>query len=156
MMQLGYIKGYNHIHLNLEAKMILAAAVFKAISNTRSFELFRLVALTNSYSDTADILKSKTKLSRKQYYSRMSGLMKVGLIKRRNGIHTMTTFGKVVYDTQIKIENAVNNYWNLKAIDSLEDSNDLPAEEHKKLVDGLIDNQEIKAILVPDVDNNNN
>jgi hypothetical protein len=54
----------------------------------------------------------------------MPGLMKAGLIKRRNWRHTLTAFGMVVYDTQIKIENEVNNYWNLKALDSIEDSND--------------------------------
>ena len=85
----------------------------------------------------------------------MYKLIKTGLIKRRNGRHTLTAFGRVIYDTQIKIENAVNNYWNLQAIDSLEDSNDLPLEERKNLIDVLIDNQEIKAILASDINNNN-
>jgi hypothetical protein len=35
-------------------------------------------------------------------------------------------------------------------------SNDLTAEERKNLIDNLIDNQEIKAILVPDKTNNDN
>jgi hypothetical protein len=151
-------KGYNRIHLNLGSKMILAADIFKAISDKRSLELFRIVALANSYSDDAvgDILISKTKLSRKQYYSRMSGLMKAGLIKRKNGKYSLTALGKVIYNAQMKIENAVNNYWKLKVINSLEDTNDFPVEERKKLIDNLIDNHEIKAILVPDADNNNN
>ena len=62
--------------------MISVADVLKAISDKRSLELFRIVALTKP--DT-DILISKTKLSRKQYYSRMSRLMDAGLIKRKNG-----------------------------------------------------------------------
>jgi len=41
------------------------------------------------------------------------------LIKRKNGKHDVTAFGKVIYDTQVTIENAINNYWKLKAIDSL-------------------------------------
>lgn len=102
----------------------------------------------------ADMLIRKTKLIRKQYYSRMSKLIKSGLIKRKQGKHTLTAFGKVVYDAQMKIENAANNYWNLKAIDSHEDSNDLPSEERKKLIDQLIDNQEIKDIIITDNDNN--
>ena len=102
----------------------------------------------------ADMLIRKTKLIRKQYYSRMSKLIKSGLIKRKQGKHTLTAFGKVVYDAQMKIENAANNYWNLKAIDSLEDSDDLPSEERKKLIDQLIDNQEIKDIIITDNDNN--
>jgi predicted transcriptional regulator len=64
----------------MESKMISVADVLKAISDKRSLELFRIVALTKP--DT-DILISKTKLSRKQYYSRMSRLMNAGLIKRK-------------------------------------------------------------------------
>jgi predicted transcriptional regulator len=131
----------------MESKMILVSDILKAISDNRSLELFRIVALAKQ--DT-DILISKTKLTCKQYYSRMSRLMNAGLIKRKNGKHALTTFGKLIYHTQITIENAVDNYWKLKAIDSLEMLNDLPAEERKKLIDSLIDNQEIKAILVSD------
>jgi hypothetical protein len=131
----------------MESKMILVADILKAISDNRSLELFRIVALAKP--DT-DILISKTKLTCKQYYSRMSTLVKAGLIKRKNGKHALTTFGRLIYDTQITIENAVDNYWKLKAIDSLEMLNDLPAEERTKLIDSLIDNQELKAVLVLD------
>jgi hypothetical protein len=126
--------------------MILVADVLKAVSDNRSLELFRIVALTKL--DT-DLLISKTKLTRKQYYSRMFKLMKAGLVKRKNGNYTLTAFGKVIYYTTLMpIENAINYYWKLKAIDSLEMSNDLTTEERKKLIDSLIDNQEIKTVLV--------
>jgi hypothetical protein len=130
----------------MEAKTILVTDVLKAISDKRSLELFRTVALINP---DIGILISKTKLTRKQYYSRMSTLMKAGLIKRKNGKHTLTAFGKVIYDiTLLTIENAIKYYWKLKAIDSLEMSNDLPAEEIEKVIDNFINNQEIKSVLV--------
>ena len=137
--------------------MISVADVLRSISDKKSLELFRIVVLTNSQPDTAaDVLITKTNLTRRQYYSRMSKLTKAGLIKRKNGIHNLTALGKVVYNTQLKIENAVNNYWKLKAIDSLEDST-LSPTERKKLIDNLLDNQEIKDILVsPDKSNNEN
>ena len=124
--------------------MILVADVLKTISDSGSLELFRIVALTKP--DT-DILISKTKLTRKQCYSRISRLMKAGLIRRKNGKYILTAFGKIIYHALVRMENAVSNYWKFKAIDSLEMSKDLPAGEHKKLIDSLIDNQEIKAIL---------
>ena len=128
--------------------MILVADVLEAMSDNRSLELFRTIALTRTDSDT---LISKTKLTCKQYYSRMSRLMNAGLIKRKQGKYTLTAFGKVIYDIAIAIlENAVSNYWKLKAIDSLEMSKALPAEERKKIIDSLIDNQVIKDILVSD------
>ncbi len=118
--------------------------VIKSISNAKSIELFRIVALTKQ--DT-DILISKTKLTRKQYYSRMSSLSKAGLVKRKDGKYTLTTFGKVIYDSIATMENAINYYWKLKAIDSLEISKDIPAEERKKILDNLIGDQHIVAVV---------
>jgi hypothetical protein len=48
------------------------------------------------------------------------------------------------------MENAINNYWKLEAIESLGMSKDLIAEESKKIIDSFIDNREIKDILVRD------
>jgi hypothetical protein len=118
--------------------------VLKSIADDGSIELFRFIATQKSNSE---LLRSKAKMTRKQYYSRMSRLMNAGLIKRRHGKHTLTAFGKVIYEAQITIENAIDYYWNLKAIDSLEMSNDLPVEERKRLVDNLIENDDIREIL---------
>src|ERR671938_614535 len=122
----------------------MLAKVLKSISDEESLELFRSIGTNGSDSVS---LRNKIKITRKQYYSRMSRLMKVGLIKRKNGKHTLTAFGKVIYDTQITIQDAINSYWKLKAIDSLEVSDDLPLEERKKLIDSLIENITIREIL---------
>ena len=121
-----------------------ADLVLTAISDKQSLELFRFIAATNGDSD---VLRDKLNLTRKQYYSRLSRMTKAGLVKRKNGKHFLTAFGKVVYDAQTIIEKAVNNFWKLKAVDSLELSGDLPEEERLKLIDGLLDNNEIKEIL---------
>jgi len=81
----------------------------------------------------------------------MSSLIKAGLVKRQKGRYLLTAFGKVIYSAQIdleaKIENALNNYWTLKAIDSLE----MPSrEETDKVISVLIENEEIKGILTND------
>ena len=78
--------------------------------------------------------------------------MKVGLVKRQKGRYLLTAFGKVIYsahiDLETKIENALNNYWKLKAIDSLE----MPSrEETDKVISVLIENEEIKGILTKDL-----
>ena len=121
-----------------------ADSVLTAISDKQSLELFRYIAGTNGDSDA---LRAKLNLTRKQYYSRLSRMTKAGLVKRKNGKHFLTAFGKVVYDAQTIIEKAVNNFWKLKAVDSLELSGDLPEEERLKLIDGLLDNNDIKQIL---------
>jgi hypothetical protein len=74
-----------------------------------------------------------------------------GLIKREEGKYTLTAFGRIIYDIALAaMENAVNNYWKLKAIESLRMSKNLPAAECKKIIDTFIDNQQIKDILVRD------
>jgi hypothetical protein len=118
--------------------------VLAAISDKQSLELFRYIAITNGNSDN---LRMKINLTRKQYYSRLSRMTKAGLVKRKNGKHYLTAFGKVVNDAQTTIEKAVNSYWKLKAVDSLELSDELPKDERVKLIDNLLDNKDIKEIL---------
>lgn len=83
---------------------------------------------------------------------RISVLMKAGLIRRSNGIYSLTSLGKVVHTAQSLVGEAVDNYWKLKAIDSIESSennNAFSTEERKKLMDSLIDEEsEIKDILL--------
>ena len=121
------------------------ATILRSIADDKSLELFRTVALEIIDSKN---LKSRTKLTRKQYYSRLSRMTRVGLVKRKEGKYVLTTFGKIVYDSQTTIENSLRNYWKLKAIDSLEMSNELPKEEQQKLIETLLDNEQLKGILV--------
>src|SRR5918911_2174659 len=130
----------------MESKMISVADVLKAISDKTSLALLKIVALTKP---NTEILIIKTKLTRKQYYSRMSKSMKAGLIKRINGRYTLTGFGKLIYyNALITMENATSIYWKLKAIDSLEMSDDLPLEERQKIIDSFIDNERINEVLI--------
>ena len=118
-------------------------------------EIWLYIVVVNTIalaSGNADTLKTTLKLTRRQYYSRMSGLVNAGLVTRKNGNYFVTSFGKIVYDAQLMIGKAVESYWKLKALDSFKlapsvDSQ-LPAEEHNKIIDTLMgDNNEIKDIL---------
>jgi predicted transcriptional regulator len=120
------------------------SAVLDAISDDASIELFKLVALTNG---TSDVIRSNMKITRKQYYSRLFKLVQCGLIKRKDNKYFLTTLGRVMYEAQATIENALKNYWKIKAIDSLGMADGIPAEEQKKLIEALIQDQEIKSIL---------
>jgi predicted transcriptional regulator len=127
------------------AKSQTPATILRTIADDKSLELFKTIA--NGTIDSED-LKSKTKLTRKQYYSRLSRMTRAGLVRKKSGKYLLTAFGKIVYDTQATVDLALSSYWKLKAIDSLEMSNELPKEEQQKLIDALLDNQEIKGILV--------
>ena len=114
----------------------------KAISNDKSLVLFNTVALS---SGRTSILINGLKVTRKQYYSRMSGMVKAGLIIRRNGNYFLTSFGKVVYEAQMLLGKAKQNYWKLKAVDSIESSShELIADERSKIIDTLMVDNELK------------
>lgn len=76
-------------------------------------------------------------------------MTKVGLIQRKNGKYFLTSLGRVTYQAQTMIENALTDYWKLKAIDSLDSSTNmgLPRDERDKILNTLIDNQKIRQIL---------
>ena len=116
--------------------------VLKTISDDKSFEVFQLIANINS---NGEIILKKLGLTRKQYYSKMSAMMKAGLIKRQSGRYYLTPFGKVIYCCTTIAKNALDNYYNLKAIEATELN--LPNEEVGKLIDVLIDNQQVKQFL---------
>jgi hypothetical protein len=122
--------------------------VIRAISDDKSLALFNTIALA---SGNANTLKTTLKLTRRQYYSRMARLTSAGLVIRKKGNFSLSSFGRLVYDEQLRIGKAVENYWKLKAIDSFDMSSaspQLPAEEYNRVVDTLMDgNDEIKDTL---------
>jgi hypothetical protein len=126
--------------------MISISDVLDTISDDKSLVLFNTIALSNS--DGSDILISKLKLTRKQYYSRISKLVKVDLVVRRNRKYFLTSLGKIVYDAQKIIGNAVGDYWKLKAVDTLEITDQMPKEEYNEIINALIENEKIKEGLI--------
>ena len=124
--------------------MQVVAQVFESLSDNVSLELFTTIA---HESINSVVLRNKIKITRKQYYSRLSKMMKAGLIKRSSGKLVLTAFGKIVNEVQTTVQNASKNQWKLRAIDSIELSDELPKEERKKLLESLIDNRQIREIL---------
>jgi hypothetical protein len=120
------------------------ANIFNSLSDEQSVLLFTTIA-TKSISSVE--LRSKISLTRKQYYSKLSRMVRVGLIKRRSGKLVVTTLGKIVYELQKVVQDAYNNHWKLKVLDSIEMSEELPREERKKLMDNLIEDSRLKQIL---------
>src|SRR5713226_3580120 len=119
--------------------------ILRAIADDKSLVLFNTIA--NAGGDS-DILIRRLGLTRKQYYSRISALVKTGLISRKNRQYVLTSLGLIVYDAQLMIGRATSTYWKLKAIDSFDIEHKLPVDERNKIINTLIDNQDIIKILV--------
>jgi CheY-like chemotaxis protein len=124
--------------------MISINDIQSSISDGKTLDLLRTIGLEPCNSE---ILFNKTKFTRKPFYSRIIRLTNAGLIRRNKGKYFLTSFGKVVYKYRMAIERALDNYWKLKALDSLEMLDHISIEERKKLVDNFIDDYEIKDIL---------
>ena len=124
-------------------------SILKKISDDKALTLFNSIAVSNG--DKYIPLKEMN-LTTKQYYSRVSGLLNAGLIKRHKGKYFLTLLGKVVYDCQLTIGKALTYHWKLKAIESIEMSasvkSGLPEGELGQLIYTLIDNKHIKDILM--------
>lgn len=128
-------------------------SVLKKISDDKASVLFNSIAASSSNNERQVTLKEMN-LSTKQYYSRISGLQNAGLIKRHKGRHSLTLLGHAVYNTQMIIGQALTYYWKLKALEEIEMStSDIPNEEKTQLINAMIDNHQIKDILLKSISN---
>jgi|SRR5918994_3287375 predicted transcriptional regulator len=132
---------------NSESKPPTLSYILKRISDEKALTLFNSIAISDG---EKPVLLRKSNITTKQYYSRISGLMDAGLIKRRSTGYALTTLGKVVYDSQMIIGKALSYYSRLKAIESIEMSYGatFPKEELEKLINTLIDNHQIKDMIM--------
>ena len=119
--------------------------VMKAVSDSKSLDMFRSIA---KGSIESEVLKQTKGLSKKQYYFRMRQLLKAGLVQRIKGSFSLTCLGAVVYHAQLIVEKGVNNFWKLKAIDSIQSSAEIGQHERTKLIKTIIDDSGIESILV--------
>jgi hypothetical protein len=77
----------------------------------------------------------------------MEKLMNADLVKRINGKYRLTSFGKIIFSTQAKveteIETAIKHYWELKAVDYITMSKKMSAQdkqllqERQRIIDDL-------------------
>ena len=119
--------------------------VLKTISDDKALTLFNTVALSTG---KTDMLLSTMNLTRKQYYSKMERLSKQGLLVRKGGRYYLTTLGKVLYELQNTLGVALDNYWKLKAIDSLLTPPALPEFELNNMIDTLLENNDLKKLIL--------
>jgi predicted transcriptional regulator len=119
--------------------------ILHSISDGKSLDLFRSIA---KGSVESEVLKETKAISRKQFYTRTSQLLQAGLIKRSKGNFSLTSLGIIVYHAQLVIGAGVNNYWKLKAIDSIESSGQIVEQERVKIIKTILDDNTVQNILV--------
>jgi hypothetical protein len=119
--------------------------ILKAIGDSKSLDIFQCIAKGTV---EGEVLKQKEGLSKKQYYFRTRQLLVAGLVQRIKGSFSLTNLGTVIYHAQLIMEAGVNNYWKLKAIDSIQGSGQIGEEERIKLIKTILNDNQIESILV--------
>jgi len=119
--------------------------LLKAIADSQSLELFQSIA---KGAVESEILKDKEGISKKQFYVRTRQMLDAGIIRRVKGKFSLTNFGLIVYHGQLVMEKGVNNFWKLKAIDSIQESGQIGENERMKLIKTILNDNAIESILV--------
>lgn len=137
--------------MNLVGLQVLANSVAKIlikVGNDKTLSLFKTIVTAEQNTDSRE-LREKLKLTHKQCYTILSGLVGAGLIKRKINTrqYFVTTLGRIVYDSISRIEIAYSNHIPLKAIDSVNMS-EVPQKERIEIISELIKNEEIRRIYL--------
>jgi predicted transcriptional regulator len=120
--------------------------IFNAIADEKALALFDAIAVSDD--SNTEILITKVRLSRKEYYMRISRLVKAGLASRQTGTYSLTMLGQIVYQAQLAIDHAVDISPKLKAVDMLKNSSNIPEGERNKVINFLLSNELSKNILL--------
>jgi predicted transcriptional regulator len=81
--------------------------VLDTICDTEGLDIF--------YSIASDRINTRNlKMSRRQYYLRLSKMIKANMIKRKRGKYLLTPFGKVIYGAHLEFVKAIDEHFKSK------------------------------------------
>jgi predicted transcriptional regulator len=117
------------------AYLVTESEVLKCLSDEKSRDMLSVVR------DKGMISAVDFGLTRKQYYSRLHGLIICGLIKKNKSKYQLTSFGKVVFDLHLVIKNTITNqYWKFKAFDAIASSG-IPESQLSEMMCNLVEDE---------------
>jgi hypothetical protein len=128
--------------------------LLKTLSDKSSMEIFQHLARSygakNFHGTSLPI--TETSMTRRQYYKRMAEMIKMGLvIRHNNGKYSLSSFGVLIHFHLKAIDNVIDHFWKIQAVDAMKNavsSKKLDEDEFQKAVEGLIEDEAIKEILL--------
>jgi hypothetical protein len=123
--------------------------VYKALSNESSVRLFTSIANSNNGTQFS---MTDFSLSKVQYYNKINDLRSAGLIFKLKGKYNVTSFGKVIFTLVKMLDKAAQEHWKLQAIDVMNSAKAMGTDK-SKVIDILLDDIEIKEILLKELSN---
>jgi hypothetical protein len=135
------MSGVKDMYQQIASDSLSVETVFSALSDNKSLSLFNIIGIMSSHTSdgqpTGEILISRMNLTRRQYYTRISRLVDVGLITKKRARFVLTSLGSIVYENYKTIGVAIQNRWRLQVIDSLI-THGVTTEERHKLINTLL------------------
>ena len=95
--------------MNKEQKNVTRLDVLDAIRDIYGRDLLCFI-------ESDGIVACGLKISRKQYYTRLSRLIKAGIIKRKSGKYLLTPSGQAIFSIQLEFVEAVDKHFKSKVI----------------------------------------
>ena len=130
---------------NLQAiSSVSTLQVLEVLSDRTSVDIFNAIAENVT---TSDNIIQLLDISAKQFYTRHPDLLKTGLIRRRNNVLIVTSFGRLIYHSLLIIATACRHSSELIMVDAVKSTPGIPYNEQKDLIDKLIHDPSIKKLL---------
>ncbi|MGC1930091.1 MAG: hypothetical protein WA667_14040 [Candidatus Nitrosopolaris sp.] len=125
-------------------KEVTIEQIFTVLSDNTSLNLMK-----TAYAGRLTSSNYVGKLSKKQFYTKLKRLCNTGLVeKREDASYRTTTLGSLVYNGHVKtLEEALTNFWQLKAIDILKTRQDFPADRKESIIDEIIKGSNLKNFI---------
>ena len=126
--------------------MLDTERLLQILSDKGTSEILNFVA--NNTHVRRQTLRDEFGFSIKQYYSRIQKLMGYGLVNRKSGVFTLSSFGIVVYQNRLRIDAAIREYNNLKAIDTIKAANKLAPDIREKIISNIVTDSDVRTSLL--------
>ena len=128
----------------LAGGLVSTLQVLEVLSDRTSVDIFNAIAENVT---TSDNIIQLLDISAKQFYTRHSDLLKTGLIRRRNNVLIVTSFGRLIYHSLLIIATACRHSSELMMVDAVKSTGAIPDNEQKDLIDKLIRDPSIQKLL---------
>ena len=126
--------------------MLETESILRVLSDKGTLEIFDFIA--DNINVRSRTLRDNYGFSMKQFYSRIEKLLEYGLVRRKHGVYTLSSFGSVVYLNKLKMDAAIKEYNSLKAVDSILATDELSPDVRKKIINKIVSDHDVRTALL--------
>lgn len=129
-------------------KLILTGTDEREKKNIEDMRM-RPILLRTIQGTTSDRLKEKLMLSSKQFYGRLSALVKAGVVmkKSKSREYRVTVYGWTVLGALNMIDKATQNFWKLQLAETLAQIK-IDKDEYREIMESLIRDDDLRKIAL--------